>query len=123
MFRWMDEYLLLCQLLLKGFAATDGHGVELVLPLFGICDPAYEPVVALSVGLHLSAQKIKLSLPQLNLSKHSLPTLSQVAHQLPVVLQLYVPLAVQLRHPLVHFCRTLKLLFQTVKCGLLDFSF
>lgn len=120
--RMTDTYLLLGQLLLKGFA-VNGHSMELVLPLFGICYPADEPVIALSVGLHLPAQKVKFLLPQLNLSEHSLPAVLQVAHQLPVVLQLYVTFTVQLRHTVIHRRSPLKLLFQTVKCGLLALRF
>lgn len=119
---WMDRYLLLGQLLLKGFA-VNGHTMELVLPLLGICYPADEPVPALSVNLHLPAQKVKFSLPQLNLSKHSLPAVLQVAHQLPVVLQLYVTFTVQLRHTVGHRCSPLKLLFQAVKRSLLSLRF
>lgn len=120
--RMTDPYLLLGQLLFKGFA-VNGHSMELVLPLFGICYPADEPVIALSVGLHLPAQKVKFLLPQLNLSEHSLPAVLQVAHHLPVVLQLYVTFTVQLRHTVIHRRSPLKLLFQTVKCVLLALRF
>ena len=114
-FRPTHLYLLLCQLLLESLAVADGHGLNLLLPLPRLSEPADEPLVASVVGVHVAAEEVELALPQLQLSEHGLPALQEAADQLAVVLHLGVALAVDPRHLVVDGCRPLQLVLQPVE--------
>ncbi len=114
-------YLLLCQLLFEHLAVDYGHGLDILLPLFGICDPVDEPVVALPIVAQLPAQLIQLALPQVDLSEDSAPAVLQAAQEMPIVIQLGVPLAVNLKHALADRRGLGQLTLHVIKHGPLGF--
>lgn len=65
--KWYTTYLLLSQLFFQSLAVSDGHGLDLLLPLLGVVDPADQPVVALAIVAQLAAELLKLSLTKVHL--------------------------------------------------------
>lgn len=117
------QYLLLCQLLLEGLAVADRNGLDFLLPLSRLSEPADEPLVAPAVGVHVSPEEVELPLPQVDLGKHGLPALQDAVDQLTVVLQLGVALAVDPRHLVVDGRCPLQFVLQPVKDRLVGLCF
>lgn len=121
--RYPLQYLLLRQLLLDGLAVADGHGLDFLLPLPRLPQPADEPLVAAAIGLHVAAQQVELALPQVELSEHGLPALQEAVDQLTVVLQFGIALAVHPGHLVADGRRAPQLILQPVEHRLVGLGF
>lgn len=120
--KWYTTYLLLSQLFFQSLAVSDGHSLDLLLPLLGVVDPADQPVVALAIVAQLAAELLKLSLTKVHLWEHGLPAVLEAGQELAVVVQLSVTLAVHAGHLVAHGSGLLQLCFQRIKHWLFALS-